>query len=193
MRRILLARLAPRFREAADYAAQRLKAIEMVAIEGLPWQTAQFTELTTPDNRGLLCTTADWNVVMAEAKSANKLMPEQSSGNFWTKRGKGSHGRLGWSVCCAVPGAARLGVCVPCLSGKVLAEKGTSLRMRSKTKLPTIRRAKAKKTNGAARSHGTNGEKANKKFAKQSRRLLPCACLLCFCRVLILVLQMWCC
>lgn len=85
--------LALRFREAADYAAQRLKALELVACEGVPWAQAQYQELTTPDNRGLLSTPADWSVIMSETKSRNKLLPDPTSKGFWAKGGKGSYGR----------------------------------------------------------------------------------------------------
>ena len=79
-----------RVREAADVAAQRLKALERVAAYKHSWEDAQFEELIVPENRGTLSTPADLRTIIEEKKLQNKLYPESASSSFWQGRGKGS-------------------------------------------------------------------------------------------------------
>ena len=74
--------LSLRFRAAADMTAQRLKALEYVAVRGIPWQKAQFFELLEPGNRGALATPADLRIVAAEAKRASRLQDTTASESY---------------------------------------------------------------------------------------------------------------
>ena len=83
--------VARRFREAADTVAQRLKAIEYVAVRNGKWEHAQFMELITPENRGNMATPADLGTIVAERKAAVKLTPEPHSVGFRKGQGRGPH------------------------------------------------------------------------------------------------------
>lgn len=90
-----LACFRSRFREAADIAAQRLKAVEHCAVRGGEWRNAQYMELITTENRGSIATPADLCTIQTERRSNSRLMPDPNSGDFWKGRGRGRHGRYG--------------------------------------------------------------------------------------------------
>ena len=75
--------------------AQRLVALQDVAVRGAKWEDAQYMELITPDSRGNLATPADYMTVMTERKAAIKIMPDLDSNSYWKGRGRdiSVHGR----------------------------------------------------------------------------------------------------
>ena len=81
--------LARRFDQAADYVAQRLKAVEYTAVRGGKWEHAQFMELITPENRGSISTPADLNTIVTERRSKKKLAPDNDYENYWKGHGPG--------------------------------------------------------------------------------------------------------
>ena len=74
----------------ADIAAQRLKAVEQVSVQGERWENAQYMELITPENRGFVSTPADLATIVAERKTKLKLAPGQASDGYSKRHGRGS-------------------------------------------------------------------------------------------------------
>lgn len=79
----VVCRFALGFREAADIAAQTLKAVEHVGGRGGDWRSAQYMELITPETRGQMATPADLTTMLTESSSAFNLAPGAGSGGLW--------------------------------------------------------------------------------------------------------------
>ena len=69
--------------EAADVAAQRVKALCMVNDKTSTWQQAQYQELIPPDDRHNLVNASDYATVQKESEAFNKLKGLNSSANYW--------------------------------------------------------------------------------------------------------------
>ena len=82
----------PRFAQAADIVAHRIKAVERVAVHGDRWEDAQYMEFLTPDNFDIVATFADLQTIITEKRVRERLMPS-NSGNYWKGKGKGGFGR----------------------------------------------------------------------------------------------------
>ena len=78
----------PRFRGAADVAAQRYKAIEYV-VSGGTWDQAQNTELIPPDNQSSSLTGSDLKTIAKQSEQDARMLPGSSSKGFW--KGKGGN------------------------------------------------------------------------------------------------------